>query len=119
MAETKEQLVSVVKEWVRLDNEIRKLQSEIRVRRTEKTTMSGSLIRIMKEHNIDCFDLKEGQLLYTKKNVKKPITKKILLDILGKYYDGDILKANEVKDFIMNNREEVVKESISLAPLKV
>jgi hypothetical protein len=56
--------------------------------------------------------LKEGQILYTKKNVKKPITKKILLEILGKYYNGDYMKATEVNDFIMNNRVEVVKEFI-------
>jgi hypothetical protein len=66
----------------------------------------------MKKNEIDCFDLKEGQILYTKKNVKKPITKKILIEILGKYYNGDYMKASEVNDFIMNNRVEVVKESI-------
>lgn len=114
MAENKEQLVTIVKEWVRLDNEIRKLQSEVRNRRNERTKISQELISTMKQNEIDCFDLKEGQLLYTRKNVKKPINKRILLEILGKYYEGDFMKAGEVQEFIMNNREETVKESIRM-----
>jgi 5'-3' exonuclease len=110
MAETKEQLVNIIRDWVKIDNDIRKLQKETNIRKKEKTKMSSDLIEIMKQHDIECFDLKDGQLLYKKKNVKKPITKKILLDILSKYYKGDYMKATEVNDFILTNREEVVHE---------
>ena len=34
---------------------------------------------IMKSNEIDCFDLKDGQICYNKKTVKKPIQKKIYL----------------------------------------
>ena len=112
MAETKEQLINIIKDWVRLDNDIRKLQKEVSDRKKEKTKMSSSLISIMKENEIDCFDLKDGQLVYATKNVKKPITKKTLIDILNKYCKGDYMKACEINDFIMNSREEVVKEVI-------
>jgi 5'-3' exonuclease len=112
MAETKEQLVNIIKEWVKMDNEIRKLQSEIILRKKEKAKMSTQLIDVMKNNEIDCFELKDGQLLYSKKNIKKPITKKVLLNILNKYYNGDYMKASEVNDFILNNREEIVQEVI-------
>jgi hypothetical protein len=112
MAETKEQLIHIIKEWVKMDNDIKKLQKEILLRKKEKSKMSVELIQVMKTNEIDCFDLKDGQILYTKKNVKKPITKKVLLDILSKYYNGDYMKASEVNDFIMNNREETVRECI-------
>ncbi len=112
MAETKEQLVNIIKDWVKVDNEIRQLQKEMLSRKKEKTTLSLQLIDVMKKNEIDCFDLKDGQLVYTKRNVKKPITKKVLLTILSKYYKGDYMKASEVNDFILHNREEVVQESI-------
>lgn len=112
MAETKEQLVNIIKEWVKIDNEIRKLQTEVLSRKKEKAKMSSELISVMKQNEIDCFDLKDGQLLYTTKNVKKPITKKVLLNILSKYYNGDYMKASQLNDFILSNREEVVQESI-------
>ena len=110
MAETKEQLVNIIRDWVKIDNDIRKLQKETNIRKKEKTKMSSELITIMKQHEIDCFDLKDGQLVYKKKSIKKPITKKILLDILSKYYNGDYMKATEVNDFILTNREETIQE---------
>jgi hypothetical protein len=66
----------------------------------------------MRENEIDCFDINDGQIIYSKKNVKKAITKKILLDILSKYYKGNLDKAEELQSFILENREEVVRETI-------
>jgi hypothetical protein len=110
--ETKDQLIKYVKEWVRIDNEIRLLQKEQATRKNEKKSISKELMEVMKKHEIDCFDLKDGQLMYTKKNVKKPITKKNLVGILANFYKGDLEKAVELNEFIMENREEVTKESI-------
>lgn len=111
--ETKEQLIKTIKEWVKLDNEIRALHNEEKNRKTEKKRISNSLMEIMKKNEIDCFDIKDGQICYTKKNIKKPITQKVLIEILSKYYNGDLLKATELNNFISENREEVVKESIT------
>jgi hypothetical protein len=69
--ETKEQLIKCVKDWVRIDNEIRVLQKEQAVRKNEKNTISKELMEVMKKNEIDCFDIKDGQIMYTKKNVKK------------------------------------------------
>ena len=110
--ETKEQLIHSIKEWVKLDNEIRTLQKEQLYRKKEKEKWSEKLIAVMKQNEIDCFDLKDGNIQYMKKNVKKPITKKVLFSILSNYYKGDDEKALELNDYILNNREEVVKETI-------
>jgi hypothetical protein len=110
--ETKEQLVKTIKDWVKIDNEIRGLNKEINTRKTEKKNLSTLLIETMKKNEIDCFDIKDGQICYTKKNIKKPITKKILMDILSNFYNGDITKASELNNYIIDNREEVVKETI-------
>jgi hypothetical protein len=117
--ETKEQLVNCIKKWVKIDNEIRTLQKEQVMRKKEKKTISNDLIEVMRTNQIDCFDIKDGQLVYNKKNVKKPITKKELLQILSTYYDGDTLKASEVTTFIDENRTEVVKETITRKVYKI
>jgi hypothetical protein len=110
--ENKQQLIDSIKDWVKLDNEIRKLQSEISLRKNEKKNVSAKLMQTMNANNIDCFDIKDGQLCYTKRNVKKPITKKGLFDILTKYYNGDLMQATQVNEYIIENREEVVKETL-------
>jgi len=110
--ETKEQLVKTIKDWVKIDNEIRSLNKEINNRKNEKKKLSALLIETMKKNEIDCFDIKDGQICYTKKNIKKPITKKVLMDILSNFYNGDISKASQLNNYIIENREEVVKETI-------
>lgn len=113
MNENKELLINTVKQWVRIDNEIRQLQQEISIRKQNKKTLNDQLMNTMKSNNIDCFDLNDGKICYTKKNVKKPINNKILLEILTKYYSGDITQASEINNFINDNRTEITKENIT------
>jgi hypothetical protein len=108
----KTELVGSIKEWIRLDNEIRNLNKEIRDRKTQMTKISQNLMSTMKDNNIDEFNVKEGKLIYSKKQVKKPITKKYLTDVLLKYYKGDDEQATELNSFINENREATVKETI-------
>jgi len=108
----KEQTIQLVKSWVKYDNDIRELQKEVNIRKKEKLALSNSLIEIMKQTNTGCYELKNGVLMYTVKNIKKPMTKKVLMNVLQKYYQGDSIKAAELNEFIMNNREEVVQEKL-------
>ena len=38
--ETKEELITNIKEWIKIDNEILKLQTEIKERKNKKKTLS-------------------------------------------------------------------------------
>jgi len=116
--ETKEFLVNTIKKWVKLDNEIKALKKEVITRQTEKKGLSDTLINIMKQNDIECVDIKDGQICYNKKNVKKAISKKNLLDTLSKYFEDDPVKAAEVNEFINENRGEVIKELITIKPKK-
>ncbi len=108
----KAEIIESIKEWMRIDNEIRNLNKEVRDRKTLQTNISKRLMTTMKDNNIDEFNVKEGKLVYSKKQVKKPITKKYLTDVLLKYYDGDAEQATELNSFIDENREATTKESI-------
>lgn len=111
--DNKEQLVNAIRNWVRIDNEMRTLNKELTLRRKEKKNISENLIQVMRQHDIDEIDINDGQLVYNKKDTKKPITQKDLLPILAKYFDGDLDKANEIRSYIVENRQMVTKESIS------
>ena len=113
METTKDLLIKNVRNWVKLDNEIRTLKKEENNRKKEKKEINNALIELMKDTEIDCIDIKDGQLCYSKKNIKKPITKKALLNILSKYFEGDVERAEDANQFILDNREEVVKETIT------
>jgi hypothetical protein len=107
----KEQLVNNIREWVRIDNEISQLRQEIKERNNKKKNMTENLVNVMKTNNIDCFDINDGSLIYKKSTVKKPINSKTLLSSLQSYYKDQNV-AEDLTKYIMENREEKIKETI-------
>jgi len=108
---TKEQLVNNIREWVKIDTEISQLRNEIKERNTKKKFMTESLVNVMKSNNIDCFDINDGSLIYKKNTVRKPINSKSLLSSLQNYYK-DKTMAEDLTKYILDNREEQIKETI-------
>jgi hypothetical protein len=110
--ETKEQLVNSIKEWIKIDNEISQLRSEIKDRNNKKKLLTQELVNVMKTNTIDCFDINGGALIYKTSKVKKPINGKTLLMTLQNYYKDQPQVAEELTKHILDNREEQVKETI-------
>jgi len=110
--DTKEQLVASIKEWLKNDTEISKLQSEIKERRNKKKALTEMLMSTMKQNSIDCFDINGGSLMYKKTTTKKPINSKSLVAALQTYYSSNPNKAEEVTKFILEQREEQIKETV-------
>lgn len=110
---TKEELVTNIKEWIKLDNEMNKLRLEMKERTNKKKQLTENLVKVMKGNSIDCFDINGGALVYKQTKVKKAITGKTLLSALQKYYINDPNSAEELTKHILQNREEQVKETIT------
>jgi predicted nucleic acid-binding Zn-ribbon protein len=87
--ETKEELVNLIKEWIKLDNEIIAFQKEMKERKEKKKQMSEMLMSTMKKNNLDCFDINGGSLLYKKNKIKKPLNGKTLMTALNEYYKSN------------------------------
>ena len=105
-------LVDILKQWVQIDNDLRKLKSEETKRKKQQKEISTLLMEEMKNGGIDEFSLKDGKLTHIKRNIKKPMTKKTLLTTLLTYYKDDQEKALGLSNFILENREVVIKESL-------
>jgi hypothetical protein len=110
--ETKEQLVNNIKEWIKIDNEITQMKQEIKEKNKNKKILTENLVTVMKTNKIDCFDINGGALVYKTNKVKKPISGKTLLTALQNYYKNDTKIAEDITKFVMDSREEQVKEII-------
>ena len=71
---TKDELVNCIKEWVTLESEISKMKNEIKDRNNKKKKLTATLVDTMKNNNINCFDIKDGSLVYKQRKTKKTIT---------------------------------------------
>lgn len=109
----KEKLLQNVKGWIDLDDEIKRLNRVVKEKRTQKKELTESLVTTMKSNEIDCFDLSGGnKLIYTKSKGKKALSKKHLLNALSKYFKGNGDDAKALSKFILDSREENIKENI-------
>jgi hypothetical protein len=108
----KEHVVESIKEWIQIDNELKEIARVAKERRERKKELTNNLVDIMKNNEIDCFDVKDDKLIYTKNKVKSTLSKKTLMTALQNYYKDDPQQGQQVTEFLLNSREEKVKESI-------
>lgn len=109
---TKEELIGLIKEWVKLDQQISTLKKEVKTKNIRHKNVSNAILGVMKKHSIDYFDAPGGSLVYKKKTEKKSISKKYLMDQLQSYYKDNPEMANEVVKHLMDNRGERLNEKI-------
>tara|TARA_B000000557_G_C20772171_1_gene442348 strand:+ start:871 stop:1215 length:345 start_codon:yes stop_codon:yes gene_type:complete len=110
--DNKEELLNTVKNWIEIDNNIKQLQKQTKELRKEKKELTNSLVNIMKSNEIDCFDLQDNKLIYTKRTVKSSLSKKVLLSALSTYFKNDNDTVGKLTEHILNSREEKIKENI-------
>jgi hypothetical protein len=110
---TKEDLIGYIREWITLDNEIKECQKIAKDRRSKKKVITDRLIDIMKTNEIDCFDIKNGKLMYSQNKVKTSLNKKHLLASLQTYFaDHPTIQGPEIVEHILESREVKVKDNI-------
>lgn len=110
---SKESLTQVVKSWVTNDNQIRSLNKKLRELRQEKKKHNADMINVMKEFNIDNFDVKDGQIHFRKELKREALTQKKLLEILLTHPQLGEQQANYLNEFIYENRKVTEKDVIA------
>jgi len=113
MSISKEEIIENIKEWVATDNHMQLIQKKLKEYREKKKKLSEQLLVIMKKNEIDCFDIKDGKLLYVQNKIKSTLNKKTLLQSLEKYFqDNPDVNCQEISEYILENREIKINESI-------
>jgi uncharacterized protein (UPF0335 family) len=116
---TKEQLKDHLRQWVRVENEISTLSAEIKKRKLIHQQLSASLLRVMKENEIDCFDIANGRIVYSKTKSRAPLNNGQLKSALKTYYKEDTEKANSLAEFLLSSRVEKTRETIKMKIPKI
>jgi uncharacterized protein (UPF0335 family) len=111
---TKEQLKDYLRQWVRVENEISTLTVEIKKRRLIHQQLSASLLDVMRKNEIDCFDITNGRIVYSKTKIRAPLSNGQLKSALTTYYKDDVEKANGLTEFLLASRVEKTRESVKM-----
>lgn len=115
----KDQLKDHLRQWVRVENEISTLTAEIKKRRLIHQQLSASLLDVMRKNDIDCFDIANGRIVYSKTKVRAPLNNGQLKSALTTYYKDDTEKVNSLTEFLLASRVEKTRESIKMKIPKI
>jgi hypothetical protein len=110
---SKEKLAYNIKGWIQTDKQLKNLQKEMKELKDQKNKYTDTLVEIMKTNDIDCFDISEGKIIYTKNRVKSALNKTHLMKCLEKYFeDKPNIEPEDVTKFILENRDIKTTEGI-------
>ena len=116
---TKEQLKEHLRYWVRIENEISTLSAEIKKRKLIHQQLSASLLKVMKQNEIDCFDIANGRIVYSKIKSRAPLSNGQLKSALTTYYKDDKDKVDSLTEFLLSSRVEKTRETIKMKMPKI
>ena len=111
---TKEQVKDYLRQWIRVENEISTLAVEIKKRKSIHQQLSASLMDVMRKNEIDCFDITNGKIVYSKTKTRPPLNKGQLKSALMTYYKDDAETASSLNEFLIASRVEKVREAIKM-----
>ena len=114
IANTKEALISNIKDWMTLEKEIKRLKLEVKTKTITKKKIAENLTTVMTSNSIACFAVNGGSIVHNKKKTKKTISGKYLLAQLELYFQNKPEIAQDITKQVLDNREETIKDEITL-----
>lgn len=111
MSESNTHVVDSVKEWFKIDNELRVLQAEIKLRKERKKELTDALVAVLRDSDIDGWNTKEGKLEYVKTKTKTALNKQHIRNALTKFIANEE-QVDAMTQFIYESRGIKEKECI-------
>ena len=105
-----------VKQWLELDQQIKRLTTATKERRKKKNEINLKIVDFMHKYNIEDLNTKDGIIRYKTTYVKEPLSQKTIKIKLIDMFKNDKSKMEEIEN-IFTNRAKV--EKISLKRLKL
>lgn len=106
-----------VKQWIELDNTIRRLQLAIKQRRQAKKDIEAEVVGFMSKYRIEDLNTQEAVLRYSNKQVKVSLSGTAIKRRLQDYFGDDEDRAAEVLEYVFE-RDRDTRETQSLRRMK-
>ena len=106
-----EEFKTHVKDWLELDNQLKRLAAAAKERRKKKNDINLKILEFMGRFNIEDLNTKEGIIRYRKTYVKEPLSQKTIKTKLEELFKDDLDTFEKVQK-IFTEREKIEKASL-------
>ena len=102
---SRETIVDVIKNYIKIENELKHLGKLAREKRKMKKGLTGKIVELMKDNELDTIDTKSGKLTYSQRKTKQTLNKDTLSLLLNKYSGLSTSECKKLSSDILENRE--------------
>ena len=97
---------SSIREWMRLDNEIKSKLLEIKKLKIDKEEVHNNILEYIRENKLEEITIKigDGKLRLASTNVSQPLSYKFLSETLVDYFEDDGDVVSEIIEYIKEKR---------------
>ncbi len=109
-------LSHLIKEWMRVTQELDSYSAEIRSRRRKQKELRTMILNIMHGNSLAVLNVSAGHIVREEKSSKSNISKKYLGTTLVEFFKGDKDQAMACVEWIESHRPLRVSEKLSIQP---
>jgi len=110
-----EDLPTLLKRWMTLQEEISTLNSELSQRRTHSKSIRDVILRIMENNKVAALNVNRGQILHRVSEKAEPVNTNYLMKHCKDFFQGDEAKAKSLIEYLEKHRTVVKKHDLKLA----
>jgi uncharacterized membrane protein YgcG len=110
----RELLVDSIREWLRVENEIKMLNAELKKRRARKRELSQYLSSVMKVSDTDQYKTKQGNINLSVEKRPQYIGKNFLMRAIGGFFHDDPYLAKDLIEHVLESREVKKVDTVRL-----
>jgi hypothetical protein len=100
-----------VKQWLELDNQLKRLAAAAKERRKKKNDINLKILEFMGKFNIEDLNTKDGIIRYKKTFIKEPLSQKTIKTKLEEIFKDDQENFEKIAK-IFTDREKIEKTSL-------
>ena len=95
-----------IREWVSIDNKIKKYQDEVKKERVIRNALTASILEQAAESNMEhtVIEITDGKLKFQNTRVTAPLTFKFLEECLNEYINGEE-QVKQIIKYIKSKRD--------------
>jgi hypothetical protein len=108
------ELPNLIRQWMRIQEEMATLNNEIKQRKTQGKALKEVIIRIMETNNVANLSISKGTLVHSVRETPERISNTYLLKHCKEFFNGDEARARALVEYLEENRSVSVKHDLKL-----
>lgn len=111
---TTSELPVLVRQWMRIQEEMATLNNEIKQRKTQGKALKEVIIRIMETNNVANLSVSKGTVVHSVREMPERISNTYLMKHCKEFFNGDEARARALVEYLEENRSTTVKHDLKL-----